>query len=206
VRAALAFLTPLGGARTPSPRALPWFPVIGALIGAGVGGAWWAGTEVWNPFVGAALAVLADLALTGMLHVDGLADSADGLLPHLGAKERRLEVMRQPDVGAFGVGAVVGGLLVEAAASVAMLSMPYARDDGLASAFRGHSPLAALAAVIASTGLALVDPLAAVAVALGFLPKVLLAGRRSGGFTGDVLGAAGVVAETTGLVLLAVNT
>jgi adenosylcobinamide-GDP ribazoletransferase len=225
VRAALAFLTPLGGARTPSPRALPWFPVIGALIGAGVGGAWWAGTEVWNPFVGAALAVLADLALTGMLHVDGLADSADGLLPHLGAKERRLEVMRQPDVGAFGVGAVVGILLVEAAAftamdvdvvavvavwatvraaaSVAMLSMPYARDDGLASAFRGHSPLAALAAVIASTGLALVDPLAAVAVALGFLAIVLLAVRRIGGYTGDVLGAGIVVAQVVGLLAVA---
>jgi adenosylcobinamide-GDP ribazoletransferase len=225
VRAALAFLTPLGGARTPSPRALPWFPVIGALIGAGVGGAWWAGTEVWNPFVGAALAVLADLMLTGMLHIDGLADSADGLLPHLGTKERRLEVMRQPDVGAFGVGAVVGTLLVEvaaftatdvdvvaaiavwatvrAAASVAMLSMPYARGDGLASAFRGHSPLAAAAAVVASTGLALVDPVAAIAVALGFLAIVLVAVRRIGGYTGDVLGAGIVVAQVAGMLAVA---
>ena len=54
--------------------------------------------------------VLADLGLTGMLHLDGLADTADGLLPHL-TRERRLEVMREPTVGAFGVGAVVIVLL-----------------------------------------------------------------------------------------------
>jgi adenosylcobinamide-GDP ribazoletransferase len=225
VRAALAFLTPVGGARTPTPRALPWFPVIGALIGAGVGGAWWAGTEVWNPLVGAAVAVVADLALTGMLHVDGLADSADGLLPHLGTKERRLEVMRQPDVGAFGVAIVVGVLLVEAAAFTAMdvdvwlvvtawaatraaatmtmLTMPYARDGGLADAFRGRSPLAALAAVVAYGALAAHDPVAVLALALAFLAVVLAAVRRIGGYTGDVLGAAIVIAQVVGLLAAA---
>src|SRR5207253_6057841 len=52
------------------------------------------------------VAVVADVVLTGALHVDGLADTADGVLPHLD-RERRLAVMAEPDVGAFGVAAVV---------------------------------------------------------------------------------------------------
>src|SRR3954469_8033716 len=98
-RQALSFLTPIGGAATPSPRALPWFPVVGAAIGAALGGVWWLAAGVWPaaaaPPTGAALGgvwglaaevgpaavaaavvVAADLALTGLLHLDGLADSA----------------------------------------------------------------------------------------------------------------------------------
>ena len=60
------------------------------------------------------------LALTGLLHVDWLIDSADGLLPHLD-RERRLEIMAQPDVGAYGVAVavVVIGLRYAALASMA---------------------------------------------------------------------------------------
>jgi adenosylcobinamide-GDP ribazoletransferase len=224
VRAALAFLTPIGGARTPSPRALPWFPAVGALVGAGVGGAWWAATEVWNPVIGAAVALVVDLVLTGMLHADGLADSADGLLPHL-PSERRLDVMAAPDVGAFGVSVVVATLLLRfsvlatidvdvwltvavwaaarAAASMALLSMPYARPGGLASAFRGRSPLAVAAAVVAYAALSVVDVYAVVGLAVGFLAVVLLAVRRIGGYTGDVLGAAIVLGETAALLAAA---
>ena len=102
MRRALAFLTPLGGASTPSPGALSWFPLVGALIGVAVGGVWWLAAKGWGPAPAAALAVAADLALTGLLHVDGLADSADGLLPHLD-RQRRLEVMAEPGIGAFGL-------------------------------------------------------------------------------------------------------
>jgi adenosylcobinamide-GDP ribazoletransferase len=224
VRAALAFLTPLGGARDATPRALAWFPVVGALIGLGVGGAWWAGTEVWNPFVGAALAVAADLALTGLLHVDGLADSADGLLPHL-SRERRLEVMRQPDVGAFGVAVVVAVLFVELAAftstapNVALVALlwaitrglatlvmnetPYARVDGLATAFIDRSWTAyvlTMVAAVAATTIDLWSPFAALA---GLFGVAYLAQRRIGGYTGDVLGAAIVVGQTVALLAAA---
>jgi adenosylcobinamide-GDP ribazoletransferase len=220
VRAALAFLTPLGGARTPSARALPWFPIVGAAIGLTVGGVWWGATRVWTPLVGAALAVIADLALTGMLHVDGLADSADGLLPHLPSRERRLEVMAQPDVGAFGV-AVVAAVLVlrvatlasmhprplvcaavwgatRAAAAVAMTRIPYARPSGLATAFAG-GPRMLVLAIAAVFVLTLPSALAVVA-AFGV---VALGVRRLGGYTGDVLGAAIVVGETIGLLVAA---
>src|SRR6202050_5659800 len=110
MRAALAFLTPFPDARPPTPQALRWFPVVGAVLGIALGGLWWAAAKIWPLPVAALIVVLADLALTGMLHLDGLADTADGLLPHL-PPERRLEVMREPTVGAFGVGAVVVTLL-----------------------------------------------------------------------------------------------
>ncbi|MDQ1396122.1 MAG: adenosylcobinamide-GDP ribazoletransferase, partial [Acidimicrobiaceae bacterium] len=159
MRSALAFLTPLGGARTPSPAALPWFPVAGVAIGAVLGGIWWGAGRVWPATVAAGLVVAADLGLTGMLHFDGLVDSADGLLPHL-PRERRLEVMAAPDVGAFGI-AVAGAVLLlrwsslaaihprllllaglwcvsRSVMAVIALVMPYARrEGGLATAFLG---------------------------------------------------------------------
>ncbi|MDA8290835.1 MAG: adenosylcobinamide-GDP ribazoletransferase [Actinomycetota bacterium] len=173
--AALGFLTPFGPARSPGPAALRWFPLVGAVAGAVVGLIWWAASEAWHgPLVPAALAVAADLLMTGMLHVDGLADSADGLLPHL-SRERRLEVMSAPDVGAFGLAATVAVLLLRFAAFgslrpdvalvvgvwcvsrslmvVAMLLLPYARPTGgLATAFLGGG--VAAPALAASIGVA----------------------------------------------------
>jgi adenosylcobinamide-GDP ribazoletransferase len=230
VKAALGFLTPLGGASTPSPRAVRWFPVVGLLVGLAVGGVWRGAEELWTPAVAAALAVAADLAFTGMLHFDGLVDSADGLLPHLD-RQRRLEVMAEPTVGAFGV--VVAGvvLLLRWAALASMganvllvaglwvlsrtlmatvlTSVPYARGEGLASVFRGAGGttvtlLGVIAAsVLVGRGIGL--PVFAVLIAawLAGSGVVALAWRRLGGFTGDVLGAAGVVAETVGLLVAA---
>jgi len=228
VRAALAFLTPVGGARPPTPRALPWFPVVGALIGAGVGAVWWGAGELWPPLVAAVLAVVADLVLTGALHVDGLADTADGVLPHL-ERDRRLAVMAEPDVGAFGVAAVVGTLALRIAVlaaldpDVALLAgvwcasrtlmavvpcvLTYARPGGIASAFVGASPAlpiiigAGLAVALGGIALEIRGVVAVFAVAVGGGAVIALAHRRLGGFTGDVLGAAGVVGETVGLLV-----
>jgi adenosylcobinamide-GDP ribazoletransferase len=227
VRAALAFLTPLGGARQPSPRALPWFPVVGALIGAGVGTAWWGATEVWSPAVGAAVALVVDLALTGMLHMDGVGDTADGLLPPL-PRERRLAVMAQPDVGAFGVAALGSVLLLRFAVLASMapdvwlvvllwslarsLSVwhlalgTYARPGGLATAFTGGSPTLARVVALSPYLVAVAaghEVLAGTAVVLGYATVTAFARRRVGGYTGDVLGAAIVVGETTGLLVAA---
>jgi len=94
-RQAVGFLTIVGGAGTPTTGALVWFPVVGALVGAVVGTAWYAAASWFPALVAAALAVIVDLALTGMLHVDGLADSADGLIAPM-PRERRLEVMSDP--------------------------------------------------------------------------------------------------------------
>src|SRR5579863_305959 len=116
---ALAFLTCLGGARRPSRTALHWFPVVGVLLGLALGALWRETSLVWAPGVAAALVVAADLAITGLLHLDGLVDAADGLLPHM-TRDRRLAVMRQPDAGAFGVG-VAGAVLLARWAAISSL-------------------------------------------------------------------------------------
>jgi adenosylcobinamide-GDP ribazoletransferase len=231
VRAALAFLTPFPGARRPTAHALRWFPLVGAILGIALGGLWWGAARIWPLPVAGLVVVLADLGLTGMLHLDGLADTADGLLPHL-ARDRRLEVMREPTVGAFGVGAVVvtllgrfavfatirpAPLLLAALWSLSRASMaavigrvPYARaaEGGLASAFMG-SPLPALAfgiVAVAAGGLAAAwavpaGPVAVAACLVAFGAVVAWARWRIGGFTGDVLGAAGMIGETVGLLV-----
>ena len=234
MRRALSFLTPFGGAAEPAPSALAWFPAVGALIGLGVGAVWWAARQAWPSPAAAAIALIADAALTGMLHLDGLADAADGLLPPL-PRARRLEVMADPRLGAFGAAGLATGLLARFGALASMMpnalamaglwsgsrtamavtarAVPYARPGGLASAFRGPAILASpvflgLAGGLLAAGLAFAGRgahgLAAVgAEAAGAGAVVLLAWRRLGGFTGDVLGAAAVVGETAGLLTLA---
>lgn len=248
LRQAVSFLTPLAGAATPSPAALSWFPVVGASIGLSLGGGWALADRLVPRLVAAALVVTADLALTGLLHLDGLVDASDGLLPHLTA-ERRLEVMALPDAGGFGVGVAVVTLLLRwsavavlvpaplvlaglwclsrTAMAAGALLLPYARTTGgLAAAFRSPSGdgartgaradagdsrrglLLAVGGLLLSLLLAMawepVPGAASIAAAAVASAAVLaLARRRIGGFTGDVLGAAGMVGETVGLVVAA---
>jgi adenosylcobinamide-GDP ribazoletransferase len=233
MRSALGFLTVVGGAAPPDRRAPAWFGPVGAVLGLAVGLVWWAAGELWPPLIAAVLAVAVDAALTGMLHLDGLADSADGLLPPLD-RERRLAVMAAPDVGAFGVTVVLLVVLVRVAAlgalepdplvlaglwtaaraamALTLAWLPYARGPGgAASGFRDGSATPAVAALVVGCGVVvltvdagLAPGLAVAAGALvGFGGVVALGWRRLGGYTGDVLGAAGVVAETVGLLVAA---
>jgi adenosylcobinamide-GDP ribazoletransferase len=255
MRKALAFLTPFGKSAVPSPASLAWFPVVGCAVGLGVGAVWWLAAKAWSAPAAAAVAVAADVALTGYLHLDGLADSADGLLPPL-ERERRLQAMADPAIGAFGVVSVLVVLLSRFGAfasarpaplvvaalwcasrsvmAVTIRTVPYARDGGLASAFIENGPRQAPddassfshrrshggggigrdGTLVAVFSLALVLSLAwvgrgvhgvvaAVCGVVGAVAVVIFARRRIGGFTGDVLGAAGVAGETVGLLVLA---
>ncbi len=230
MRQAVAFLTPLGGPRAPSSDALRWFPAIGAGLGLALGGIWWSAGQLWPAPVAAALVVAADVALTGMLHVDGLMDSADGLLPPL-SRDRRLEVMAAPDVGAFGMATGVVVVLLRWAAlawttpdplllaalwcasRTAMVvtagALPYVRPGGLAAPFVGGRWVpTGVAGALAALALGvwwrpLGGPVAVAAAAVGAAAVAVLARRRIGGFTGDVLGAGGMAAETLGLVAAA---
>ncbi len=244
MRRALGFLTVFGGASTPSGTTLGWFPLAGALIGAVLGALWWGAAQLWTPVVAAAVVVAADAAVTGMLHLDGLADAADGLLAPM-ERSRRLTVMADPHMGAFGVAtlAVVLILRVTALSSIAAAPLllagvwcasrttmaliawtqPYARPGGLAHAFlddgrtpgRGLVVAVGLGGAVLAVGLAVVGGgelshrwLGAAAVIVGAAVAAGVAGlarRRLGGFTGDVLGAAGVAGETAALVVLAVR-
>lgn len=227
---ALTFLTIFGRARTPDHRTLAWFPLTGAAIGAVLGSIWWLADKTFtSTLLIAALVLLADLVITGMLHLDGLADSIDGLLPHLDRK-RRIEVMRDPGVGAFALGLVPTIMLIRWIAlfttpqaprmliGLWMLSrtliatapawIPYAHDAGLASSMLAGSrrwfvvwfiPVAyLLISVDAARGPAAIGLAVAAGTAVLGLGVV-----RLGGFTGDILGAAVVVAETVGLVAMA---
>lgn len=102
---------------------LPWAPLVGLVLGALAGGAGWLGARWTSPLVGAVLAVAVLAWLTRGLHLDGLADTADGLGP-LRGRERALEVMRAGDVGPFGVATLVLTLLLQVAAAAALLVVP----------------------------------------------------------------------------------
>ncbi len=99
-------------------------PLVGAALGAVLAGAGlglrWLGAPT---LVAGAVAVALGVLLTRALHVDGLADTADGLGSYRGP-EGALEVMKKPDVGPFGVAAVVLALLIQAASAATLLGRP----------------------------------------------------------------------------------
>jgi adenosylcobinamide-GDP ribazoletransferase len=224
MRDAVGFLTRLpvgGGALTP--RAAPWFGVVGAALGALVGGAAVGLAELVPPLVAGALAVALELVLTGALHVDGLADSADGLGGR--DRERALAIMRDHSVGAYGASALALDLLIKAAALGALAergeilpviaafavaraaplplaaALPYARPEGTGRALDGLPPLAAGAGVLIAAAIALVAP-ATIAAAVVVTGAVWwLARRRLAGVTGDVMGAAVELAAAAALVV-----
>src|SRR4051794_18573678 len=104
---ALGFLTAVPvriGATRPGDlgRAAGWFPVVGLLLGLVLSAAQWLLLRLFPPLLAGGLAVALWAALTGGLHLDGLADCGDGLLA-AATPERRLEIMRDPRLGAFGV-------------------------------------------------------------------------------------------------------
>lgn len=123
MRTALGLFTvvPVRGAgaltRERAVAALRWFPLVGAGLGA-VAALPLTAVRTWAPhasLLGAVLAVGLLALLSRGLHLDGLADTADGLASHAPA-ERALEIMRRSDIGPFGVLAIVIAVLVDVAA------------------------------------------------------------------------------------------
>lgn len=230
LRAAVGFLTILAGDSPVTGATLPWFPPVGTALGAAVGTLGDALVGRLGASLAGAIAVTADAVVTGGLHLDGLADGADGLFAPAVDPARRLTVMADPSVGAFGTVAValaiglraallgrrppvgvVAGLwaLARTAMAVGCVQLPYARTGGLASAFRRGAPPAPTLAVsggLLATTVTLLGRggpagLASLGVgAFGAVATLALARRRLGGFTGDILGATGVVTETVGLL------
>jgi adenosylcobinamide-GDP ribazoletransferase len=200
---------------------------------------WWLAAKLWLRLLAGAVAVAVDLALTGLLHFDGLADAGDGLLAPL-TRERRLAAMADPSIGAFGaltVGAVlllrfgafaslrpsplvIAGLWCASRTAMVAITeaLPYARPDGLVQSFLGaRSTLQrgllrgslvggialSAALVVIARGVRGVAALGAELIAIALV--ALFSRRRIGGYTGDVLGAAGIIGETVGLLALAVR-
>ncbi len=234
---ALSFLTVLPS-RAPAapaaafPRAVAFFPLVGAGLGLVVA----AFDQLARTVLAAPVVVALDLGLlavlSGGLHLDGLADASDGLLPAAMSSEERLSLMRSGTVGAFGVVAVALALLTEFAAlagldpalrgpalvasvalsrwsmSVALWAWPYARPSGLGRVFKDG--LGAVDATVATVAVLLVAVAAlgsaATASLLAALLVTLVVGalalRRIAGVTGDVCGAIGELSFAASLVAL----
>ena len=217
--AAISFLTRLPVGRLVKvdagdvARAAGWFPFVGLLLGAIYAGAAWLLRGHWPDVVVAVLLVALDALLTGALHFDGLADTADGFG---GGKDREdvLRIMRDHAIGSYGGTALVLLVALKVAAysllardgrlvallltpafgrwSILLLTaaLPYARET--ASVVKGMG----IGALLAGT----VTVAAALAAALQYLPGMLATivvsfvfglycRRRIGGITGDTLGA-----------------
>ena len=234
ITAAIRFLTVVparGGewsARS-ARRSVAWFPVVGLGIGGAVAAVNWAARLAIPDLPAAALALAAGVVLTGALHLDGLADTFDGLL---GGKEpeRRLEIMKDPSIGVFGVAAVAlvliakwGGIssLPDAngwvaialaamagrfAAVAAMAAFRYKDGEGLGTPFQGAGRISYVTAAVLAVALAVVlaGPLGlaalACAAAIGLAVSAFAARRLGGGVTGDVYGAAIELAEVSALM------
>jgi adenosylcobinamide-GDP ribazoletransferase len=120
--AALLTVLPVPARAAASTRGvLPWAPLVGLVLGAVATGVAVVGDRWISPLTGAVLAVTALAVLTRGLHLDGLADTADGLGP-LRGRERALQVMHQSDVGPFGVVTLVLTLLLQVACGSALLA------------------------------------------------------------------------------------
>jgi adenosylcobinamide-GDP ribazoletransferase len=206
-----------------------WFPVVGALVGAAVGAVAAGLGELVPTAVAAVVAMLAGVLITGAFHEDGLADTADALAGGW-TVERRLEILKDPRHGSYGVAALCGTIvlrvvavaslgpaaafaglvaahaLARGAAVVTMGIVPVARPDGLGAEYaRGVGPgrAAAAGAVAAAIAVAATGWWAGplvLAAAAGAIAVVLATRRAFGGITGDILGAVEQVAECLVLV------
>jgi adenosylcobinamide-GDP ribazoletransferase len=236
LRAAMSFLTVLPVANADgSPAARlgrAYFPAIGALVGLAAGAVFVVTGALTTPFLGGAAAVAALCLLTGAIHLDGLADSADGLLGR-GDVAHRLEVMRDPRLGSYGVTAIAVVLLLEVAAISSMSAarglvalviagalsrlatlavitfVPYVRSSGLGVAAwdARHRGLDLVVGVFSAAVVCALDWKRALValpfVALTGLLLVVIARRRVGGATGDVCGATAELCQLAVLLVFA---
>ncbi len=213
-------------------RCLPWFPVVGIVLGI-VSSLPLLLMGPLGATLAAALSVGLLALLSGGLHLDGLADLFDGLGSNRD-RERVLEIMRDPRVGAHGAAALIILLLVHVAALAqasaevglwaavaapavgrwlvlpAIVHFDYARADGMGTGFKAHAnPTQVLqGAAVAGAAASLCGIPGLVALAVALLVTMLFAARVSrklGGLTGDVYGALVELGQVTFLIALAVG-
>lgn len=213
-------------------RASALFPLAGLTIGGLLLGLNWLLAPWFPRSLVAALLVTAMAALTGALHLDGLADTADGMAAR-GDRERFLRVMKDSHVGAAGAVALALGLLLKwqtllavtaenfwqalllfpllgrFSQTLALSGAAHARSDGLGAAIiQGMGRWQLLAAFVSTLAVCLlVLPLKG-CLALGAVYGLTLLVKgyfqhRLGGLTGDIIGCINELSEIMALLVLA---
>jgi adenosylcobinamide-GDP ribazoletransferase len=209
-------------------KAAGWFPLVGAVIGELVALIYLGLARFFPETVRAVMSVGAWVYLTGGLHLDGLADSFDGLL-NSSSSERRLEIMKDPRLGAFGALGLILVIIfkinvltalpvyftllaIPLAASTARWLLlfaarqPTARPGGLGAAFRPELGwLGWIISAVVPLGLAVLcgwRGIAALFIGSVCTAAIIrLARIRLGGLTGDVFG---LIVESVEAVILLV--
>jgi adenosylcobinamide-GDP ribazoletransferase len=211
-------------------RTLAWFPLVGGAIGAFAGALRVACQPLFGRGPSTAIAMVGLVAISGALHQDALADTADGLGVR-GDRVRRLAAMRDSATGAFGVLALIGWALllftsleplrsgqvlralIAACAAGRLAALLHgvgtrpARTDGLGAELQVNRPVVAIAAVTAAAIIvAAVGPVRGAASLGGCVlvsaSSAVLARRTLGGSTGDTIGTAVAVTEVAVCVAL----
>jgi adenosylcobinamide-GDP ribazoletransferase len=220
LRAAIEFLTilPAGRGTWEPARAVIWFPVVGIVLAAIVGASCAGLMDVLPPLLGATLIIALWVVITGALHLDGLADTADAAFAPV-PRERRLKILSDVYHGTFAVVTVLLIVVIKiaalasldargAAAAVALAivggrgvlplairAFPVARACGMGAATREGATISAVVIGLAITTLAALVLLgwAGLAVVAGLIAATLIVGSwltgRFGGLTGDSYGA-----------------
>ena len=213
-------------------RSLPYFPVIGAILGCACAGtAWLVGNWIgWVTGAGI-LATVVDVVLTGSIHFDGLADVADSF--GASTSEERHRIMKDPHVGTYGVVALVLVLFLRVAGFVRLAEaqkwlwyiapfvisrsvmafclrrMRYARESGnvarelVEKASYSHVIYGGIVGGVVCFLTA--DVRGILLLIAGYGIAFVLSGwtgRRYGGITGDIIGMCGIVTETLILLFL----
>lgn len=165
---ALQFLTRVPittSAATTRTAMVPWFPVVGALVGAAIGGVA-AGLEYWlTPLAAAGVAVAIGMLITGAFHEDGLADLADAVAGG-STRARRFEILDDSRLGTYGTAALCSSIVLRVAAVAGLVAV---------------GPAVTVAAVVSAHALAR----GVAVVALGFVPAAAPDGLGSS-FQSDV--------------------
>lgn len=214
-------------------RSVLWFPVVGLLIGALLAGLHLALGRI-DFGVLAALLLAVWVLVTGGLHLDGLADSADAWIGGQGDRDRTLMIMKDPRSGPIAIVTIVLVLINKFAALqmllvgdacialllapvlgrtvivMLLITTPYVRPGGLGAPYANALPrlsCSLLTLLIAVLTIALLKGQGIILIAmlgLGFIGLRHGLIARLGGATGDTLGAACELAETAALITLAV--